>query len=120
LRTTECSQTSFSFATSGQREVVARFDGGTITTEAGALLLHKTEQKTRLLRQFAGCFTDHRAPDQIEHSVSELVRQRIYGLALLSRFEANRIRRLICLQHEFELGRHYTVTFPEARILGGD
>jgi len=60
---------------------VARFDGGTITTEAGALLLHKTEQKTGILRQFAGCFTDHRAPDQIEHSVSELVRQRIYGLA---------------------------------------
>jgi len=81
LRTTECSQTSFSFATAGRREVVARFDGGTITTEAGALLLHKTEQKTGILRQFAGCFTDHRAPDQIEHSVSELVRQRIYGLA---------------------------------------
>jgi len=81
LRTTECNQTSFSFATSGKREVVARFDGGAITTEAGALLLHQTEQKTGILRQFAACFTDHRAPARIEHTVPELVRQRIYGLA---------------------------------------
>jgi hypothetical protein len=61
---------------------VADFDGGTITTEAGALLLHRTEQKTGILRQFAGCFRDFRDPARIEHSVAELVRQRVYGLAL--------------------------------------
>lgn len=79
---TECSQTSFHFATECRREAVARFDGGTITSEAGALLLHQTEHKTGILRQFAGCFCDARDPELIEHSVAELVRQRVYGLAL--------------------------------------
>ena len=82
MRTTECSQTSFAFATESRQEVVARFDGGMITTEAGGLLLHKVEQKTGILRQFAGCFRDHRDPDRTEHRVGELVRQRVYALAL--------------------------------------
>jgi hypothetical protein len=82
LRTTECSQTSFEFATESRQEVVARFDGGTITTDAGGLLLHKVEQKAGILRQFAGCFRDHRDPDRTEHRVGELVRQRVYALAL--------------------------------------
>ena len=79
---TECTQTQFSFATECRREVVANFDGGTITTEAGALLLHRVEQKTGILRQFAGCFRDYRDRSRIEHSVAELLRQRVYGLAL--------------------------------------
>ena len=79
---TECSQASFGFASHPSREVVARFDGGTITTEAGGLLLHNTEQKTGILRQFASCFRDYRDPNRIEHSTGELVRQRVYGLAL--------------------------------------
>jgi len=62
--------------------VVGRFDGGTITSDAGSLLLYRTEQKTGILRQFADCFRDYRSPVRIEHSVAELVRQRIYGLAL--------------------------------------
>lgn len=82
MRTTECTQTSFGFATVGKREIVARFDGGTMTTEAGGLLLHKTEQKTGILRRFAGCYCDFRKAERIEHSVRELVRQRVYGLAL--------------------------------------
>lgn len=79
---TECSQTSFHFATDCRRDVVARFDGGRITSEAGGLLLHRTEQQTGILRQFARCFRDYRKPALIDHSVSELVRQRVYGLAL--------------------------------------
>ncbi len=79
---TQCTQTSFCFATPSRREVVARFDGGTITTDAGGLLLHRTEQKTGILRQFARCFRDYRQPERIDHSVPELVRQRVYGLAL--------------------------------------
>jgi hypothetical protein len=79
---TECTQTSFEFATGSRQEVVARFDGGMITTEAGGLLLHKVEQKAGILRQFAGCFRGHRDPDRTEHSVGELVRQRVYALAL--------------------------------------
>jgi hypothetical protein len=79
---TECTQASFAFATDSQRAVVAKFDGGTITTEGGGLLLHQVEQKTGILRQFAACFRDYRDPTRIDHSVEELVRQRVYGLAL--------------------------------------
>ncbi len=79
---TECTQTSFPFATQLRQEVLANFDGGAITTDAGSLLLHQTEQKTGILRQFANCFQDYRNPTRIEHSVPELVRQRVYGLAL--------------------------------------
>ena len=79
---TECTQARFAFATDSQRAVVAKFDGGTITTEGGGLLLHQVEQKTGILRQFAACFRDYRDPTRIDHSVEELVRQRVYGLAL--------------------------------------
>ena len=65
--TTECHQTAFAFHPLGPREVVARFDGGTITSDAGGLLLREVERRTGILRQFAACFTDHRDPDLIEH-----------------------------------------------------
>jgi hypothetical protein len=62
--------------------VVARFDGGQITSDGGGLLLRETERVTGILRQFAACFTDHRHPDLIEHTVDELIAQRVYALAL--------------------------------------
>ncbi len=79
---TECNQESFTFHALGRREVVARFDGGRITSDAGGLLLREVERVTGIMRQFAGCFTDHRNPDRIEHTVEELVAQRVYALAL--------------------------------------
>jgi hypothetical protein len=66
---TPCNQDSFLFPELNSREVVARFDGGTITSDAGGLLLRQVEQATGIVRQFAGCFTDHRDPDRIEHPV---------------------------------------------------
>jgi hypothetical protein len=66
----------------GRREILADFDGGDITSHGGALLLRKTEQLTAIIRQFAACFTDHRNPDLIEHSVTDLLAQRVFGLAL--------------------------------------
>jgi len=66
----------------GRRKVVARFDGGTITSDGGGLLLRETERLTGIIHQFAECFTDHRDPDLIEHSVEQLLAQRIYALAL--------------------------------------
>jgi len=80
--TTECNQESLVFQSLGRREVVGRFDGGKITSDAGALLLRETERITGVLRAFADCFTDHRDPDLIEHTVPELVAQRVYGLCL--------------------------------------
>ena len=80
--TTECTQESFAFHHLGCREVVARFDGGNITSDAGGLLLRETERVTGILRQFAACFSDHRDPGLIEHPVEDLIAQRIYALAL--------------------------------------
>jgi hypothetical protein len=62
--------------------VVARFDGGTITTDSGGLLLRETDRRLNLLPRLAECFLDARNPVFVEHSVEQLVSQRVYGLAL--------------------------------------
>ena len=77
-----CTQTSFTFASHARRQVVARFDGGAITSGGGAGLWRQLEQRTAIVRQFAACFRDHRQAAQVEHSVPELVAQRVYGLTL--------------------------------------
>jgi hypothetical protein len=79
---TECSADLFGFAPVEGRAVVAGFDGGAITSDAGALLLGATDRVIRLVPRFAACFTDHRAPELIEHQVTTLVGQRVFGLAL--------------------------------------
>lgn len=79
---TECKEGSFGFQGLGGREVVAQFDGGRITSDGGALLLGELESKRQIIRQFAACFSDHRNPELIEHTVEELIKQRIYGLVL--------------------------------------
>lgn len=79
---TECNQFVFGFHPVKQREIRAQFDGGAITTEGGGLLLREVEKRIGIVRQFAACFRDYRDPDLIEHTVEELVAQRVYGLAL--------------------------------------
>jgi hypothetical protein len=79
---TECSQDLFGFATVEGREVVAAFDGGAITSEAGALLLGATDRAIRMTERFAACFHDVRRRDLIEHEVVTLVGQRVFGIAL--------------------------------------
>jgi Transposase DDE domain group 1 len=80
---TECNQERFEFAsTSGTRQIVAEFNGGTITSDAGSLLLKETDAKMNLLARFSQCFTDRRSPELIEHTLEQMLRQRVYGLAL--------------------------------------
>jgi len=79
---TECSQTSFGLEACGKRELVARFDGGTISSDGGAFLLRQTDKRLNLLPRLAECFLDGRNQKQVEHSVLEMLAQRIYGLAL--------------------------------------
>lgn len=79
---TECTQPTFRFEAPSRREIIARFDGGTISSDGGALLLHDTEHRTRIVHRFAGCFHDHRDSSRIEHSIDELVMQRVLGLCL--------------------------------------
>src|SRR5271157_1690502 len=79
---TECSQDSLDFASLGGRKVTAAFDGGAMTSNAGALLLREADRITGLTRQAAACFTDGRRQDRIEHRVETLIAQRIHGVAL--------------------------------------
>ena len=79
---TECSPYLFEFEAVGERRVEARFDGGEITSDAGALLLGRLDRDLGLLGRFAACFRDRRDPALREHEVETLVGQRVIGIAL--------------------------------------
>jgi DDE family transposase len=79
---TECSADFFGFAPVEGREVVAAFDGGAITSDAGALLLGATDRAIGLMDRFASCFHDKRRQELIEHEIVTLVGQRVFGIAL--------------------------------------
>jgi DDE family transposase len=79
---TECNPTLFEFAPVEGRQVVAAFDGGAITSDAGALLLGETDRAIRLTGRFASCFVDARMAELVEHEVSTMVLQRVAGIAL--------------------------------------
>jgi hypothetical protein len=79
---TECNADLFGFAAVEGHAVVAAFDGGKMTSDAGAMLLGASDRRIRLIERFAACFTDHRTADLIEHRVSTLVGQRVFAIAL--------------------------------------
>ena len=79
---TECSSDQFGFARVEGRAVVASFDGGAITSDAGGVLLKAADRAIGLVDRFAACFVDRRRGDLIEHSVRTLVGQRVFGIAL--------------------------------------
>jgi len=80
--TTECTQKTFEFHALYRRDVVAEFNGGTLTSDGGALLLREVEARLGVIARFAECFMDYRKPEWVEHSVYSLAAQRVYGLAL--------------------------------------
>src|SRR4030095_3399121 len=79
---TVCSPAPLRSGDLGGRQLVWNYQGGTITSDAGGLLLKRVEQRTRIVARFAACFTDYRKADRIEHPLADLVAQRVYGLAL--------------------------------------
>lgn len=79
---TDCTARRFEFQGPGRRQLVASFDGGRISSDAGVVLLRETDRKLDLIGRFAECFKDWRSPEWTEHSVEDLLRQRILGLAL--------------------------------------
>ena len=79
---TECSPGLFEFAPVEGRQVVASFDGGRITSDAGGLLLGGADRAIRLSKRFASCFIDTRMAELVEHSVGTMVTQRVFGVAL--------------------------------------
>jgi hypothetical protein len=74
---TECSAEQFDFGTVEGRSVEDAFDGGLVTSDAGALLLGATDRAIGMIRRFAACFHDERRQDLIEHEVETLVGQRV-------------------------------------------
>jgi len=79
---THCSGQRYLFQGPGRREVVAEFNGGRISSDGGVVLLREVDRRRRLVERFAECFEDAREPGQVEHTVEQLLRQRLYGLAL--------------------------------------
>jgi hypothetical protein len=79
---TQCIQAALDLGRSGSRKLVGAFDGGAITSNGGVALLAGADRKLRLADRLAACFTDHRVADAIRHKLPDLLRQRIFGLAL--------------------------------------
>lgn len=79
---TECTQSQFAFQGHFSRQVTGQFDGSTITSDAGGLLLREADRRLNLLPRLAQCFLDGRDPARIQHSVAEMVSQRVSALAL--------------------------------------
>ena len=79
---TECTPVRIEFKGLGRRRVQGAFDGGHISSDGGAVLLHEVDLRLGITERPAGCFSDYRDRALIEHSVLDLVRQRVYGIAL--------------------------------------
>lgn len=79
---TQCNAGTIEFQVSGSRRIVADFGGGRVSSDGGALLLAEVERARGIIAALSGCFIDHRDPARIEHTVAELLAQRIYGLVL--------------------------------------
>lgn len=79
---TQCNAEQLEFSCVERRRVVAAFDGGAVSSDAGALLLGKADEAIGLIDRLAGCFVDARDPDLIEHTVRTLIGQRVFGMAL--------------------------------------
>ena len=79
---TECKTNQINFHAFYSRKVIAKFDGGNITSDSGALFLREVEKRTHILKRLSQCFEDYRNSNRIEHTVEELVKQRVYGIAM--------------------------------------
>lgn len=79
---THCTASQLHFQGLGRRRVAASFDGGPLSSDAGVLLLREVDLRLGITGRFAQCFTDHRDPERIEHTLLAMLRQRVYGIAL--------------------------------------
>ena len=79
---TQCNSDQVEFQGFGRRKVQAAFDGGQISSDGGVLLLRDVDRRFGITRRFAGCFTDYRREGLIEHTLPQLIKQRVYGITL--------------------------------------
>ena len=80
--TTDCNEQALLFQDLGARKVVVDFSGGTLSSDGGVLLVRQADTNLGLTRTLAGCFDDFRDQLFVDHSVPQMLAQRIYGLAL--------------------------------------
>ncbi|HZM35149.1 MAG TPA: transposase, partial [Burkholderiales bacterium] len=79
---TECNSQGTLFPGVAGRDAVVQFNAGAVTSNGGVLLLERVDRRIGLTSRFAACFRDHRDPSRVEHTVRELVAQRVFGLCL--------------------------------------
>lgn len=80
--TEEIQTSKIEFGRLGRRVVEGCFDGGSMTSDAGVMLLGATDRKLGLMAAAARCIADPRSPLLITHDVVDMLRQRVYALAL--------------------------------------
>lgn len=78
--TNECTKQIYNFGKLDTREIAADFNGGTLTSDAGLLLIKQVDEQFQITQHFAECFTDQRDPSRIQHNLCDLVAQRVYGI----------------------------------------
>ena len=79
---TECTRTALTFSSLKRQQIVADFNGGRLTSDAGALLLREVDRRIGLTQSLAECITDPRDPAKIRHDLRAMLAQRIFGIAL--------------------------------------
>ncbi len=79
---TECIPNQLNFGTIKGRKVIANFEGGRITSDAGIVLMAELDKKLKITARFAQCFRDYRSSSYVDYSVHELLAQRVYGIGL--------------------------------------
>ena len=79
---TDCKDQPLLFQDLGRRKVLADFSGGILSSDGGVLLLRQVDRSLGLTRRLAACFHDQRDARFVDHSIEQLLAQRIYGLAL--------------------------------------
>jgi hypothetical protein len=94
--TPECTSKTYNFGKLGSRHIMADFNGGTLISEAGLQLIKQIDEQFEITQHFAECFSDQRDPNPIQHNLSDLVAQRVYGIA--QGYE-DLFRRALCAAH---------------------
>jgi hypothetical protein len=79
---TECNPNQLNFGTLNGRKIIANFEGGRITSDAGIVLIAELDKKLEITAKFAKCFQDYRHKSYIDYSVHQLLAQRVYGIIL--------------------------------------
>jgi len=62
------------------KEIIANFEGGKITSNAGIFLIAELDKKRKITEQFVKCFRDYRHQSYVDYPIHQLLAQRVYGI----------------------------------------